>query len=239
MWVIEKITDFSSKLIKELSSRGESFEIFDQNKYAGFERFSKYYCSLDAEKKLSGFNPDNYFMYSQAAVFCGLKNMVSNKYILLPYKTFMENYYYVFGLFAEECKVFIRPNSSKKLFTGRLFDLEEFNSEIKDFENIKSNDLLVISPPKKIIGEWRFLCFQDKLIDGSLYRFNHLLTEVNSWPKEAENLIIEIIKEAQFTNPFVVDVALMDNNEYKVIEFNHAKTANLYACNPGKFIDLF
>jgi hypothetical protein len=164
--------------------------------------------------------------------------MLNDRYILLPFRNFKEDYFFAAGIFAEESSVFIRPNSSEKLFTGRIFDLFEFKDKVDDFEHLEDNSLVVVSSPKKIIGEWRVICCDDRIIDYSCYRFGGLDLPTQNAPTSLIDFTQRLIKRSPLYNGhYTLDIAMLAGDIYKVIEANACFTAGLYACRPSKLLD--
>lgn len=96
--------------------------------------------------------------------------LVHRDYIMLPYGDLMNHKRWLFSIFGP--KLFIRPNSGVKEFTGFVCENDTFDDAVKlaAFYDVESNLLCLISSAINILKEWRFVIVNGKPVSGSLYR---------------------------------------------------------------------
>jgi len=132
--------------------------------------------------------------------------------------------------------LFIRPLHDSKSFNGQVFTKKEFlewTSPVMSY--IKPDTEIVVSTPKVIKKEWRFLVIENKIITGSLYRKNNKRCIDANYYKKA----LEVAKiAANIYSPhsvFVIDIGQIEN-EYRVIEVGCFNAAGFYACDTKKIV---
>lgn len=150
--------------------------------------------------------------------------------------------------FGENGDLFIRPSSGHKSFTGKVFVEEYWDSDwewVEEFTDPES--LIVISSPKLIDREWRFIVADGKVITGSLYkkRIGHIFTskyrEINDANDFKDALALEkakkIVAEGYCPDPmFVIDIC-EHNGQMFLLEIGSFSCAGLYNCNIQKIVD--
>jgi hypothetical protein len=108
----------------------------------------------------------------------------------------------------ENC-LFIRPDSALKPFTAKVFSTDLFEKDwewVKEFTEPES--LIVVSSPKNILGEWRFVVSGTEVVTGSQYQLNKKFDMAPTYPEEAKILAQEIAKIYQPDPMFVMDICL-------------------------------
>jgi len=143
------------------------------------------------------------------------------------------NRWWFYGVFGKEALIYVRPDGGDKTFTGRLLDLQDFDRfwESSTMSSAKNEDLIVVSTPKNIRGEWRYICTNQKEILGcSLYLYNGQRTYVPCAPDRATKLVNEILNIGWYPDPvFTVDVAEDTDGNYWLLELNSFTSAGTYA----------
>lgn len=201
------------------SHEARIFASFQVRKLLGIEDETKYDCSR------------YYHFFAE--------QLVNFEHSLVPIKMLKPLKWHLFHTYAYDTKVFIRPDSGIKTFTGGLFDLQDFDKQVDSLLEIQPNGLVLVSNPKKINAEFRFFIHENQIVDYSLYKFQDNLTIVHSAPesikKYVESVIINVDKKEY--PMYVVDVAFMQDQSYKVIEMNGYFTSDLYACDGKKIVE--
>lgn len=123
-------------------------------------------------------------------VYCEMDNYDCTKYypafknyllnydcVFMPYGMIKDNKDYLFNTIDYNNNgkdIFVRPNRGNKIFTGTHIKYEEFDKmyERIGFYGVEPHELCVISSPKNIKKEWRFLVVDGKIITGSEYNKN-------------------------------------------------------------------
>lgn len=162
----------------------------------------------------------------------------------LPYAEFKRNIDKIFKS-MDEC-LFVRPNDGAKSFTGMVihkFNLEEA-IKLMEFYDIEPHKLVLVSEPKPILAEYRFIIVGDKVIAGSKYRegtpSRHKEEELNGGGPWA--YAQDVLDKTNFRpdKVWVMDVCdiIPDAGviERKVLEIGCFSCAGLYACNKDDIV---
>lgn len=161
----------------------------------------------------------------------------NDDYALIPLIELQRRLYRFYGVFGKEGMLFVRPDSGDKTFKAELLDIQDFPKFYEDVNQFK-NDLILVSTPKNIIGEWRFVCTKYKeILAVSSYRYYGKLTRVPSAPVGATNKCKEILEVGYYPNSvFCVDIAEDSDGNYWMMELTSFSSAGLYACKKDKIV---
>lgn len=160
--------------------------------------------------------------------------------IFIPYGN-LPDHPLISQMTGEENRVFIRPNSGNKVFTG--FDIavdKSFNDELKKqmlFVRPDEETMCYITPYKKISHiEWRFWICEKQVVAYSPY----------SWGEEpglskAPDSIIDLANQVAQSSfhpdyAYVADFVLDNNNNPYLIEVNAASTSGIYSVDLNKLL---
>lgn len=161
-----------------------------------------------------------------------LKYLFNDKHQFLTLKELKETKWDIYAKFGKEALIFIRPDSGDKTFTGQLLDLQDFDKFGEDNVryNVSDDTIVVVSTPKNIIGEWRFIVSREKIISYSLYVYQKQRTHVYGAPRQAIDLVNDIIKNGKLPADIcAVDIAQDSDLNCWLLEFNSFNSCGLYA----------
>lgn len=126
-----------------------------------------------------------------------------------------------------------------KLLTGQVLEpeKEDWDRWVLEHADLDGDEQLLLSPWHKIDREWRFFIIEGKIITGSSYKRDGCLII-------RDPLILEVWTAANraleqwipFQN-IVMDLALMRDGTYKVVEFNALNSSGWYNSDVGKVVD--
>lgn len=138
---------------------------------------------------------------------------------------------------------FIRPVLDSKSFAGCVMDweqLSEWKSRIlalspEDGSTITGDTMVMISPVKSILKEYRLWIINQKVVTGSVYKINNkkhyeLLTE-----PEVIEFAEKMANKWSPIEAYVMDVALTYNG-LKIIEVNNINSSGFYAGDMTKLV---
>ncbi len=136
--------------------------------------------------------------------------------------------------FGKEAMIFIRPDVGDKTFTGQLVDLQYFD-RIWDNNivcNAKDDDLVIVSTPKTINGEWRFIVNKyDGIIAYSTYQYQGLRTYIPSAPQGAIDKCNEVLTVGYHPDSvYDVDICEDADGNFWLLEINSFSSAGMYEC---------
>lgn len=161
------------------------------------------------------------------------KYLFNNDYTILPRTEVLRKINDLNKMFGKNNSIFIRPDSGFKSFTAKVFTSKMFQVDWEWVECFtKPDDLLVVSSPKIIKAEWRFIVSNRKIITGSLYKLNDQSVCKCEWPEEVYNLVQEIANVGYNPDPvYSIDICQDDNDKYWLLEVGSFSCCGLYACD--------
>lgn len=163
--------------------------------------------------------------------------LLNNDYVIVPFAEFVrrKRFWYARWGGLENNSVFLRPNSGTKVFAGLCIPLDDFDHEVNALTQISSvmpDTLVVVSSPKRIEAEFRFIIADRKVVAGSEYRWDNKLDIRTDYPDAAFKLAQEVAQRGWQPDPcYTCDVAWLGDDEYRVIEINSFSCAGLYMCD--------
>jgi len=197
------------------------------------------------------FYNDDYFYDFTYWMNKGLAEVALNKdYAVVSAKELKRQIWLYYKTFSVDTKIFVRPDHGYKAFTGCLVDLQDFDQwYVNSITEENENYQVIVSTPKKIRGEWRFVCYKRRqgesgeILARSCYMFDGNITEVPHAPPGAEGLVLECIKSYDAYQDegggafFVMDICQDYEGNFHFLEINSLECSGLYACNPDKILD--
>ncbi len=145
----------------------------------------------------------------------------------------------IFRCYGENATIWIRPDSGKKSFTAKLVDLEEYDKFVNSWIIPYTNpiDKIIVSTPKKVNGEWRFICSKEKGILGqSCYVYQGNRIYVPSAPSGATEkcklVLLEMRRKKFWPDPFfALDIVEDIEGKFFLMELNAFSSCGLYKSN--------
>ena len=182
-----------------------------------YSSWKNYLCSTYYPK----FQP---FLFNDYNEFTTLKNLKENKF----------HFYEKFG---KDALIFVRPDSGEKTFQAQLLDLQDFD---RFWENgiqssVVDNDIIIVSTPKKINGEFRIVCSKyngGEIIAASTYQYQGKRTQIPSIPNGAREKCKEILNVGWYPDSvFCIDIFQDGDNAFWLGELTSFSSAGLYMTN--------
>ena len=133
-------------------------------------------------------------------------------------------------------KIFVRPNSVDKLFTGQLIDITDF----EDFLKSKTDDYnreIFVSKPCPIEQEWRLFISNDRIVDGCQYYLNDQFDFQSGYSDGVSEFVSEVLTNCSWRpHPlFVMDICKSNGNLW-IVELNSYNCAGLLKCDIAEFV---
>lgn len=167
-----------------------------------------------------------------------LKNLILNyPYYIVSWGDFLKDQQFYYLTKAEINAMFVRPNSSKKIFDGTVAYQESY---MKDFGiqlelSGDKNTKIVISTPKNILEEWRFFVCKGEVITGSRVYKDGVLNIDDNVDPNAWSLALKASYYYQPDPIFVIDICKTLKGYY-VVELNAFSCSGIYACDTDKIV---
>lgn len=221
-------------------------KFWNTEEYKSFPKDCIFRGSLENVEKLykkqlfhSGLYNDQIFSYSFFSKF--FKDYMFNKDVVFTsISEVLTNPSIIKQLNSE--KVFVRPDSSLKEFSGRIIPSENLTPAHFDYDFYHNNLSLpiVLSSVKSIEKEYRFVCVNQQIVAGCEYLADGrkggraILSEEN-------NPAYLFAQKMVDDNPFfyyiyVIDICL-SNGSFYLLEINPFGGADLYNCDAKKIIE--
>ena len=135
-----------------------------------------------------------------------------------------------------EGRVFVRPDSPLKPFSGRIVELEGLTLAHFDhgFYYDDAQLPVIVSPVRDIVEEWRFVVIAGQVRTGSGYQAD------GRTPMAAEQLPLEtaqeIVSNSEFDQPaFILDLC-RSGDQVAVLELNPFSGADFYDSDPAAIV---
>ena len=169
------------------------------------------------------------------------------------YKHNLLNYDSKVQRFGDDIKLerfFARPCEDNKTFTGKVYDIEEWNDfkqliiDGKYTTSLDENTEIQISTVKEVTKEWRFWIVDGQIITGSLYRAGDLIFGSDVIDDGAKWFCLGMVSKMdpssyRLAEAFVMDICevLIDGKpEYKIVECGCINSAGFYKADMQKLI---
>lgn len=249
-WVIDNCRDDSDTpdLVKAIEKSGRTYQVLkgkdvwelspEHFKEIGWRpiiaigsiqfinQVQTYFPSVHCWNTKNSYLCSNYYKYFDGLLF-------NDRHSLIPAGELTRNKWLYFGHYSKEAVVFLRPDDGDKSFKGGPFDLQYFDKDwAKIKQNLHDSDLVLISTPKNIKGEFRFICIEDRIVASSTYIYGGQRTLIPSVPPEALEKCKEVLKRGYFPDPvFSVDICQDGDGQMWLLELNSFSSCGLYACD--------
>lgn len=170
------------------------------------------------------------------------KYLLNQEYCFVPLSELKRRKEFYFKTFGENNKLFVRPDSPYKEFTGFVADLDTFDSKIitMSYGELEPTLMVLIAKPQEIIGEYRFYLCKDEVVTGSQYKLNGEHDEAKGYSGNALLLAQEISKVDWRPSPiFVADIGIINGKngeEAKLLEINSFNCSGMYYCDLEKIV---
>ncbi len=144
----------------------------------------------------------------------------------------------LFEKYGVDDTIYIRPNSGLKVFTGQTVNYESYSKDLKliGFYEVPSDTLVLVSNPKGIKWEIRYVVCNGKVITGSYYKIDGQYTEVNADDKLQDAQSIVDSANWQPDGVWCLDLC-NDGDQTYVLEIGAFAYCGLYKCDRDKIVE--
>ena len=164
--------------------------------------------------------------------------LFNDKYVIAPLGYFLERPSFFFDILGSDGCLFVRPDTGEKSFKGTLLkreDMDVFNAQAPD----DKAELIIVSSPKKIKSEWRFVVSDKKqIVTQSSYKIGNKRERTQAAPPEAFVFVNKVLQRGYFPDKlFCVDIAEDCDGNFWLLELTSLNSAGLYACDMEKIVE--
>ena len=182
------------------------------------------------------------FHVSRYSTYFDPKYLLNGDYIMLPYALLKSRWGEIFNMFGNPEQLFVRPDSGKKLFTGKAIGYHEGQKELSALEQLTSvtdRTIVCVSKAKTITKEFRYIVVEGQVVAHSQYMENGQAKFTTDDDPVCRALAEEVASgDYQLDVAYVCDVARVDDEEADayVVEFNSVGTSDWYLGDPDAII---
>jgi hypothetical protein len=258
-WIVEKnlFPEYEERLVKSIRDSGATCYFFDDSFY-NFDFVGEVKKRFKPEDAVIfyGSLQNGLKMYNQTAFTPGVYLTKENYECFKYYGNFgnelLNSDYMMMGLNDlyrrktelienHKDKFFIRPSNGYKTFPGQVFHTDEFDKEFnlltKSYGGLDMDQLVVVSPYRKITNESRFAVIDGEIVDGCIYMIDGEKITVHLWDQLAYEYANKVKYLYSPDDAYTLDIAFLeDTREYKVIEVNSLCCAGLYQMEVEKVV---
>jgi len=177
------------------------------------------------------------------------KYLLNKDYMMMPLAEMQRRGREIAEIFGGD-SFFVRPSSGFKPFTGDVLTVDDWDSQMEWIDNFtRKDEMVVVSSPKTVTVEYRFIVSDKKVLTGSRYgtgregslckkEFNQC---VQDWeptnietvnPQEALKLAQVVAAEKwEPDRMYVIDIGESDGKMH-LMEINSLSASGWYACDP-------
>ena len=256
-WLIEPLNDSKTEtaMVNAVKSKGyecvvTKYKPFESGAYTEFaDEDCVVFCgSLNLARQLvkqKNWVPGPWLTlknYECSCYYTFLGEFLFNRnYAILPRTEIKNNRQFVWNAFGESECVFMRPNSGFKTFTGQVFAANSFDADWLWVEaNTEPDSLVVVSTPKNIKLECRFVVAEGNIVTSSSYRCHGALKYDVEVPQKATEKCKNILAVKDWApDPiWVIDICsdMLDN--FYLLEIGSFSCAGLYNCDYNKIVEV-
>jgi hypothetical protein len=154
--------------------------------------------------------------------------LLNREYSLLPCAEALRLTDRLFKRHAIDARVFIRPDSVDKSFTGSLADHGTFTDTIAGM-SLDPTTLVLVATPKKISDEWRLVIGNGAVLTGSQYVAGGVLQPTAACPTEVVDFATAMLQQVDWRpDPmFIMDVCASEDG-LRLVELNSFSCSGHY-----------
>jgi hypothetical protein len=175
---------------------------------------------------------ENFFCSSYACQYG--KYLLNRDYVMLPFGELDRRKEFLFETFGRDGRIFVRPDSPLKLFTGQVASRETFAADLEymGFYEFPPSSIVLVSSPRTIVAEWRFVVARGRVVAGCTYKRDGQLEYLPEYDERAFELAVTIAAIDYEPDPvWVMDLCKTDDAAYHLLEIGGFSFSDLYACN--------
>jgi len=137
----------------------------------------------------------------------------------------------IFGAYARDDKVFVRPDGCQKTITGHVVKRSEFASAIAP-TRYNAETKIVVAEPRPVGCEWRLIVADGVVITGGQYLDHGEIVTEPGCPANVHWFAADVLKQVSWRPDeiFMMDVC-ESNGELYVLELNGFSTSAIYPCD--------
>lgn len=174
--------------------------------------------------------------------FCRYGRYLLNQdYVMLPFGELGRRREFLFRTLGVDGRVFVRPDSPLKLFAGQVVAENTFDADVDfmGFYEFPVSSMVVVSSPKQITAEWRFVAVNGKVVAGCRYKLRGNMELHPNYDPAAYDLASKIASSEYQPDPvWVLDICKTDDGQFHLLEIGGFSFADLYMCDKRAIVEV-
>lgn len=162
------------------------------------------------------------------------RRLLNHDHVTLPFGEFLQQAGSLFDRFGRDDRLFVRPNSPLKSFTGQTIDRASLVKDLEfiAFQGIRADAKVVVSSAKDILAEWRFVVTERSVVAGSQYKLNREAAVASRCDVAAIQFAKDTISVDYSPDPvWILDICQTTDGDFHILEIGGFSHSNLYACD--------
>jgi hypothetical protein len=167
------------------------------------------------------------------------KYLLNRNYMMLPFGELDRCQDFLFRVVGRDDRIFIRPDSPLKLFTGQFASRDTFAADLEfmGFYEFAKDSLVVVSTPQSIDAEWRFVITDRTVVAGCQYSSAGKIDQHPRYDAAAFDLASTIASSEYQPDPaWVMDICKTADGTYHLLEIGGFSFSDLYACDKNAVV---
>jgi len=173
--------------------------------------------------------------FACSSYYCWFGRYILNQdYVMLPFGELGRRREFLFDTLGREGHIFIRPDSPLKFFTGQVAARDTFDADLDfmGFYEFPPSSLVLVSSPKEIGAEWRFIVVGKQVVAGCQYKSEDRFDSEPCFESAARELADQIASSEYQPDPvWVMDICRTADDTFHLLELGGFSFADLYACD--------
>lgn len=165
--------------------------------------------------------------------------LLNRDYMMLPFAELPRCRDVIFDTLGRDDRLFVRPDSPLKIFTGLTISRSTFDKDFDfmGFYEFPTESLIVVSSPKTITAEWRYVVADGKIVSGSQYVDRGTEVSLPATDASALDFARSVVASGYQPDPvWVLDVCRSDDGGYHLLEIGGFSFASLYGCDKDAIV---
>ncbi len=160
--------------------------------------------------------------------------LLNRVHVMLPFAELSMRRIELFEQFGREGQIFVRPDSPLKIFSGQVASLASFDRDLEfmAFYDFPRENLVVVSSPKNILGEWRVVVANGAVVAAS-HNVDH--GKKIAAPCDSDSILhfaSEVQDVGYSPDPvWIIDICQTDDQQLHLLEIGMFSCSNLYGCD--------
>ncbi len=160
--------------------------------------------------------------------------LLNRDYTMLPFDALRAERAGLFAAHGRDEKIFVRPDSPLKLFAGQLVADATFEKDLDflAFYDFPGDTPVIVSSPKPIEKEWRFVIAGSEIVASSLYKDGAKFRPVAGCDDDGARQLAESVLALGYAPDavWVMDIC-QSSGKFYLLEIGAFSFSNLYACD--------